>query len=382
MRFSARGEDPGEDPRERLWAYEDFTTAEEHPGFDVTGAFVSLGFLRAALRRTARAWGLAGAIGLVLGGAVYAEFPPAYTAATSVVLTSDPDQDPESAITTDQALAASHAVAEGAVRSLRLPESASAFGASYTVTVVTNQVLKISVSAPSSADAVARASAVASQFLKFRASVLRSQRATQAQALNQMVTSAQRQAGQLAAQADQLRNQGASASAVSAAQARADRAASTAGQLQQTVQGQIASTAVAVAAQINNSQVLDPATGLPHSQLKFVLYYMVTGLFGGLVLGIVVVLIRELVSDRLRRRDDVADALGAPVKLSVGPVRAGGIAGPRTQAAARRDLDRVSGYLAQALAESGALAVVAVGNAGPIAPAVVSAVLSAGRAGA
>jgi hypothetical protein len=34
-----------------------------------------------------------------------------------------------------------------------------------------------------------------------------------------------------------------------------------------------------------------------------------------------IIVIRALVSDRLRRRDDVAHALGAPVKLSVGPVR-------------------------------------------------------------
>ena len=38
----------------------------------------------------------------------------------------------------------------------------------------------------------------------------------------------------------------------------------------------------------------------------------------GLVLGMGIVVIQALVSDRLRRRDDIAQALGAPVKLSVG----------------------------------------------------------------
>ena len=41
----------------------------------------------------------------------------------------------------------------------------------------------------------------------------------------------------------------------------------------------------------------------------------------GLVLGLGIVIVRALVSDRLRRRDDVAHALGAPVNLSVGSVR-------------------------------------------------------------
>ena len=42
------------------------------------------------------------------------------------------------------------------------------------------------------------------------------------------------------------------------------------------------------------------------------------GLIAGLVLGLGIVVIRALLSDRLYRRDDVARALGAPVKLSVG----------------------------------------------------------------
>lgn len=374
-----------DDPRERLWAYEDFTAAEEHPGFDVTGAFASLGFLRAAIRRTTRAWALTGAAGLLLGGALFIEFPPAYTATASVMLTNSPDQDPLAAITTDQTLAASHTVADGVVRSLRLPESVSAFSSAYTVTIVTSQVLQINVSAPSRADAVARAGAVATQFLKFRATMLRSQQAMQAQVLNQMVTSSRQQSDTLSARLDQLKSQGASSSQISSAQAKADNAASDLQQTQQTVQGEIASAAVSTAAQINGSQVLDPATGLPHSRLKFLLYYLVTGLFGGLVLGIVVVLIRELMSDRLRRRDDVADALGTPVKLSVGPVSPRALAGPRARAASRRDLARVSGYLAQTLTAPGtrpsALTVVAVGNARAIAPAVVSAVQSCAGSG-
>lgn len=45
--------------------------------------------------------------------------------------------------------------------------------------------------------------------------------------------------------------------------------------------------------------------------------YPSAGLILGLVLGLAIVVVRALVSDRVHRRDDVARALGAPVKLTV-----------------------------------------------------------------
>jgi hypothetical protein len=69
--------------------------------------------------------------------------------------------------------------------------------------------------------------------------------------------------------------------------------------------------------------VLDAATLAPHSQLKRLIEFVVIGLIVGLVLGMGIVLVRVLISDRLRRRDDVGRALGAPVKVSVGVVRPG-----------------------------------------------------------
>jgi hypothetical protein len=44
-------------------------------------------------------------------------------------------------------------------------------------------------------------------------------------------------------------------------------------------------------------------------------------LIAGLLLGIGIVVVRAIMSDKLRRRDDIARALEAPVKLSVGTVR-------------------------------------------------------------
>lgn len=373
------GTGQGDEARERLWAYEDFTAAEEHPGFDVTGAFASLGFLRDALRRTARAWCLAGMLGLLLGGALFAAEPPAHTASASVMLTNSPDEDPLSAITTDQALAESHAVAALVVRQLSLPETAAQFMASYTVTVVTNQVLQINASGGSPGEAVRRTQATVTGFLRFRAGMLRSQEMLQAKVLNQMVSNSQQRLDALNSRLAALKEQGATRTQVDRLTKQVDTAAAQAQSLKQTVQAQISATQVSTAAQINNSQVLNPATALPHSRLKFLLYYMVTGLFGGLVLAMAIVVIRELVSDRMRRRDDVADALGAPVTLSVGSVGARRIAfaaGPRTRAARRQNLSRLSAHLRQVLATAGrrpsALLIVTIDNARLVAPAVVS----------
>ena len=72
---------------------------------------------------------------------------------------------------------------------------------------------------------------------------------------------------------------------------------------------------------MKGSVVLDAAAPLPHSRLKKLILDAALGLVVGLVLGVGIVVVRALVSDRLRRRDDVAQALGAPVTLSVGAVR-------------------------------------------------------------
>ena len=69
------------------------------------------------------------------------------------------------------------------------------------------------------------------------------------------------------------------------------------------------------------SYVVNPATALPYSHIKGPMLYFAGGLVGGLALGVGGVVLGALLSRRLRRRDDVAAALGAPVRLSVGPLR-------------------------------------------------------------
>lgn len=89
---------------------------------------------------------------------------------------------------------------------------------------------------------------------------------------------------------------------------------------------------------------------------------------GGLALGVAVVAIGALVSDRLRRRDDVAYAMLAPVRLSVGPLAAGRWPGLPGRAKAREhDMMRLLTHLGSVLPQGSkgpsSLAIVAVDDA-------------------
>jgi hypothetical protein len=121
--------------------------------------------------------------------------------------------------------------------------------------------------------------------------------------------------------------------------------------------------------------VLDTATLAHHSKVKNIIEYLLSGLIGGLAIGLGIVIVRGLISDRLRRRDDIAAALGAPVRLSVGAVskRRLPLGGPST-ADRDRALRRIAVYWRNAALRQAngpaTLAVVAVDNAQEIASAV------------
>ena len=126
---------------------------------------------------------------------------------------------------------------------------------------------------------------------------------------------------------------------------------------------------------IGGSAVLDPASPIPpHSHLKHLLLYAGGGLIIGLILGMGIIVLRALLSDRLRRRDDVAQALGAPVKLSV-PAMRGWLPG-RGARVSDRYMQRIVAYLRDAVpagsSGTAALAVVPVDDPRVAAQSVVS----------
>lgn len=375
-----------DDLRERLWAYEDFPALEERQPFNVGGAFANLGFIGAAVRRTTKFWLTWALIGMLVGLGLYVLYPVSYQATVLILIKNDPQQDPISAMETDQTMAHSRTVASRALHALGLSQSVSSFQAAYTTTFATNQVLSITVSAPTGPGAVQRANALANQFLAFRASLLRAQQTQELASLAQQVPTAQAHIESLRNQVSQLQGQGGNDSELTGLQRQLKTAQDSLPTLEQTVTGLSVETQNTTSSMIDGSQVLDAGALLKHSKIKSVLEYALSGLIGGLAIGLGIVIVRELISDRLRRRDDIAAALGGPIRLSVGPVEAGRLPGsPRARAARERDLLRIAVHLRDAVPKErrgpAMLAVVAVDNAKSIAPAVTSMVDACTREG-
>jgi hypothetical protein len=313
----------------RLGSFDDFTFGEEQPA-DVATGLVSLGFIGAAIKRNMRLWLILAVVGLIGGLGYYYKAPPAAKASTSVLLTYGPSESPASAIFDNQTMAESHTVAQLAMKKLGdTTDPVGSFAASYTVGVVTDRILVIQASAPSTTQAVAKAQAIAEAFLQFRASQEETIQKAQVGALTQEEQAAQQGVDSLKGQVSAAQAQGASAAAqVKKLTLQLNQANVNLSVIQQEIAATSSGTATIQANA--GSVVLDPAAPLPASKTKKLLEYAVYGLIGGLVVGMALAAIGAVVSDRLRRRDDVARALGAPVRLSVGPVRLAGRL-PRTK---------------------------------------------------
>ena len=307
---------------------------------------------------------------------LYEASPHPYQASASLLLTLSPYEDSQSAAVNNQAMAETRAVAGLAVQELGLQQSVSSFLSTYIVTPITDRLLTITASAPSANQAVLRANAVASAFLKFRADELQGQQNLVLQSLNQQINQAKQRVDSINAQISQLTSSS-DQSQLSKLRAEQTSAIATLATLQQAVTANHATTLPALTAALKSSEILSVAP-LSHSRLKSLISYAAIGLILGFVLGLVIVVLRALVSDRLRRRDDIAYALDAPVKLSVGTLRARRWLPTLPGRAAKRDLDmrRVIAHLQSAVPRSARgpadLAIVAVDNAPVVARAVVA----------
>jgi capsular polysaccharide biosynthesis protein len=356
---------------DRLWLRDDFAASDEPLAEDVVVRFTNLAFLKGALKRRVWLWCATTLAGLLIGGALYHEYPPAYHATTTVVLTNSPNEDPLTAMETDGALAQSQAVAEHVVNQLGLHQSVGSFIAASSTTVVTDQVLNISVAAPSANAALTRANALAASFLQFRATYVETQQQELVAELNQQVSQAKQRVDSLAKQIAQLSAQPSSPSQsakLKSLQVQNVDAGNALAQIKQYEVGTLATTKTTTDLMIRESKVLDPATVTAHSRFKTAALYIAGGLFGGLALGVGVVVFGALLSGRLRRRDEVAAAFGAPVRLTIGKLRESGQPLTPNGRAAKSDLDmrRVVTHLRHAVSGSSrgpaTLAVAAVDN--------------------
>jgi capsular polysaccharide biosynthesis protein len=367
---------------DELGVYDDFA-ASENRSADFAPGLVSLGFLKAAVRRSARFLLVMAAVGLLGGFGYYVKSPQSYQASASVLITLSPYENNLTAPADNPAIAETSAVAELAMQKLGLQESPSTFLNTYTAASSIDRLLIITASAPSPNQAVLYASAVGNAFLKFRADDLQEQNNLALQSLEAQVNQANQRVNSINAQLGQLPSQPTSptqASQVSKLRGEQTSATSALDGLQAAILEQTTTKADLTAA-LDRSQVLS-VTPLPSSKKKKLITYGAIGLIGGLALGLTIVVVRAMMSDRLRRRDDIAYALDAPVRLSVSTLGARRTLMPRRGQAAKRDLDmqRVIAHLHSAVPKStrvpASLAIVAVDN-GPVVAQAVAALIRA-----
>jgi capsular polysaccharide biosynthesis protein len=380
MKFSVQGDDG---PTQDTWTGESLRIDEEQPAADRAVTFTSIGFIGAALRRSAWLWCAIAAFGVILGYGFFVKYPPAFQATTSVLLTNNPSEDPAAEVQTNVALAQSQAVAGQVVKQLGLHQSVSSFAGSYSVTTASDQVLIFTVGASSSDVAVAEASALVTDFLQFRASYVMNQEQLEVTTLHQQVSQAKQQVTSINQQISQLSSQPASPARqvkLASLQEQLTAATNALNQIQQNSVSTLAMARTTTDTMIKGSQILNVATPIPHSLKKGKAFYIGVTFIIGLVIGMIIVIVRALVSDRLRRRDDIAEMIGAPVKLSIGSLtrrRIGRRAGQQVLAT-RRLITYLNGVVANMHGAAPrsprrlkGLAIVAVDNADTVAPAVV-----------
>jgi capsular polysaccharide biosynthesis protein len=335
---------------ERLTEYPDPADLDDRAVAPTTG-LVSLGFLWPALRRTAWRWGTLALLGLVIGAGYYVVSPPAASATTSLLLADNPSQNPVNEVQTDLATAQSLPVATAVVKQLGLPQTPENFLGSYSAVSSSPQILTIHAKGTTSDNAVQIAQAIAEHFLAFRAAYQQTQYNLLETQLNQQVAVAQQEANAATTEAQKT------------------IAFNNLGTVESYVTPTLSDAKTTLHSMIKGSVVLNAAKPVKASKAKGMLEYAAAGLVVGLALGVGFVVIAAITSNKLRRRDDIAYAIGAPVRLNVGPLRAARPLAPPGMSAG--NMDRLVGHLGQ---------LIPAGDRGPVSLAVVPVDDTAGAA--
>ena len=290
-------------------------SSESQPPVVLVGRLVSLRFVLGTLRRRRKLWLSCAALGLVVGLGYHLVVPRSYNAYATLYLAQAPGTDPAAGIANDLALLQTTAVGQRAAALLgeKSLNPSTLLGKTPGV-VESDNVLTLNVAGPTQAEAERRASALAKAFLGFRSERIQQQTASANKALENEISSLQQQIGQLSATINGLgSSQGQELTTLVGEQSSDTSELTT---LEQSVQqNQLASIGVT-----SGSRIVTPGTLVRASSAKLFGLDGIAGLIGGLVIGVAYVAVQAVVSDRLRRRDEVASLLGAPVELSLMPV--------------------------------------------------------------
>jgi hypothetical protein len=320
------------------WRVED-TDPDNLAGGSPQPSLVSLHFLLGALRRQWRLWVTLACAGLLLG-LTWAVVVPAKSVGTvTVLLTHDASTDPEQAMATELNLLRTRTVANAVIAELALELTPEELLESVVVTRASTTVLVIEVPGPDDASAVARAEALSDAYLEFRAEQVEAQSEAMIAGHEERLETLRSEVELITRQYDALtRNNADAQDQAGDLLARRSQLSTEINSVQQVIQDQMLRTSAVVA----GSNVVDPATIVPRSETMRLILAGGSGLVVGGALGVGLVLSMALASNRLRRREEVAVALAAPVRLSVGDLGRRRISRlPRRGSTAERDLEVV-----------------------------------------
>jgi len=284
----------------------------------VTGKVVSLRTILAALVRKRPLLVALGAIGLLVGTGYHVLVPVKYYATATLYLAHPVGSDGTVVAQNDLAILDTAAVAEKAIAALGTTGKGltpkSLLGKAP-ATIQSGNVMALTIAGPSPAAALRRVDALARAYLTFRNGLYDAQNRSLVSATEQQIARLQAEVTHLNMQ---IANFGSSEPAVTLANLQQQRAAATTeiSSLQQSIQqGDLNTLSV-----VNGSRIITPGTAVPTSKKKAFIEDGLGGLVAGLALGVIGVAVAEVLSDRVRRREELAVLLAAPVAVSVGPL--------------------------------------------------------------
>jgi uncharacterized protein involved in exopolysaccharide biosynthesis len=291
---------------------EDGASSERRPP-----TLVSLHFIRSALRRRWLVCALSAVLGLLVATGALIASPVAHHAKASLVLAHEPEVDPTRAMATDVSLLRTRTVASQTIARLGLTTTPDEFLKSVTVVPVSAELMELTLTAPTDAEAARRLDALTSVYLKFRAEQLSARSNSLVAGMQQRIETLQKEVAGLSRRIDQLSAaDSASASKLSDTISQRSYVQGRIDTLRQSIEdATLQNTAV-----VQSSAVLDPAAAELGGAKRRMALALASGLIGGAALGCGMVLFFAITSDRLRRRSDVAAALEVPVPVSVGRI--------------------------------------------------------------
>ena len=293
---------------------EDDDTSPDRP----MPTLVSMHFIRTALRRRLWVCVVAAVLGLVAAGTFLVAFPLPHQARATLVLAYDPEVDPSRAMATNVSLLQTRTVAAQVIDELDLNMLPEDFLKSFIVEAESSELMTLTLSAPTDTEAVRQLQGLTAIYLDFRADQLSQQSENFTNGLQDRIRRLQTDVKALTLRIEPLRAAGSEATRTQLDDLVGQRN-NLNGRIE-ALQQQVEDATLRNSSLVASSRVVDPPAALPGLAKRTMVLILASGLIGGAALGCGTVLFFAILSDKLRRRADVAAALGVPVTVSVGRI--------------------------------------------------------------